>query len=56
MTRIAITSSSPMPVSEDWNAAAVPWKMVRTVAGSDSLRGLLDAVDGIAQRNARGRC
>ena len=25
-----------MPVKEDWNAAAVPWKSVRTVAGSVS--------------------
>ena len=25
-----------MPVSDDWNAAAVPWNVVRTVSGSVS--------------------
>src|ERR1017187_3902920 len=36
MTRMAITSSVPMPRMEFWYSAAVPWKAVRTVSGSVS--------------------
>ena len=30
-----------MPCSDDWNAAATPWKLVRTVAGQGVARDLL---------------
>src|SRR5207248_10359033 len=34
MTAMAMSSSSPRPCSDDWNACAVPWNDVETVDGS----------------------
>ena len=49
---MAMTSSTPMPLSEDWYAAAIPWKLVRMVGRQRFARQLLHAVDGVAERNA----
>src|SRR4030065_12119 len=42
MTRMAITSRMPIPLSDAWKAWAVPWKLVVMEAGGVALRvGLL---------------
>ena len=47
-----MASRTPMPVSDDWKAAATPWKLVRMVAGRDSRASCLHARHGVAERHA----
>ena len=42
MTRIAASSSNPRLLVDDWNAWAVPWKVVVTVLGSTFNSAIID--------------
>ena len=52
MTKMAISSSMPSPLSDDWNASASPWKCVVNGGGQHAARGLLHAGHGFAQADA----